>query len=250
MRRAEVIRAYRAKYPDPIRFARGAIVSLGERDTEWPDFIRATTADGNSGWAAADWLKPLGDGRAEALRDYSAKEANLEVGFEVGFCWEYGGWCWVILDLDSSGWVPASHLVIAPDVPEPERSLEETAEAWIKYWAAGAHENPIASDEYAWADVDAHWLLDADPERLWALILEIFRRPDSGPHFGILAASLLEDLLGRHGADFIDRVETFAVGDRTFATLLSGVWKSTMDDGTWARVQSAMNKSGQTGSSP
>jgi hypothetical protein len=239
MRRAEVIRAHSAQYLDPIRFARGTVVTLGERDTEWPDFIRVTTADGNSGWAAADWLQSLGDGKAEALRDYSAKEANLEVGDEVGFCWEYGGWCWVILNEAGSGWIPASHLIIAPDVPEPERTLEETADAWIKYRTAGAYENPAASDEFVWADIDAQWLIDADPERLWLLIQEIYRRPEARDHYGLLAASLLEDMLGRHGAAFIDRVEALAAVDKDFASLLSGVWQFTMTDDVWRRVQSA-----------
>ena len=41
------------------------------------------TADGNAGWAPFDWLKPMGDGRAEALRDYSAQELDVDVGDDI-----------------------------------------------------------------------------------------------------------------------------------------------------------------------
>ncbi|MCC7249680.1 MAG: hypothetical protein IT473_13745 [Lysobacter sp.] len=33
---ARVVRDYRTQYENPIRFAKGEIVTLGERDTEWP----------------------------------------------------------------------------------------------------------------------------------------------------------------------------------------------------------------------
>ena len=92
MSRTHIVRDYRTKYANPIRFAQGEIVTLGERDTEWPAFIWTVTEDGNAGWAPFDWLKPLDDGRGEALRDYSAQELDVDAGGAVTPLHELGGW--------------------------------------------------------------------------------------------------------------------------------------------------------------
>lgn len=110
---ARVVRAYRTQYANPIRFAAGDVVTLGARDTEWPAFAWTTTADGNAGWAPVDWLKPLGDGRAEALRDYSAQELDVDAGDEVVLHSELGGWWWCEAADGRCGHVPSEHLEIA-----------------------------------------------------------------------------------------------------------------------------------------
>ncbi len=107
---ARIARDYRTQYANPIRFAQGELVTLGERDTEWPAFVWAVTQDGNAGWAPFDWLKPLDDGRAEALRDYSAQELDVDVGDDVTPLQELGGWWWCERADGRCGWVPAEHL--------------------------------------------------------------------------------------------------------------------------------------------
>lgn len=110
MTRARIVRDYRAQYANPIKFAQGELVTLGERDTEWPAFIWTTTADGKAGWAPFDWLKPLDDNRAEALRDYSAQELDVAAGDAVTLLHELGGWWWCEHADGRCGWVPAEHL--------------------------------------------------------------------------------------------------------------------------------------------
>ncbi len=110
MQRARVVQRYRTQYANPIGFASGEIVTLGERDTEWPAFIWTITSDGNAGWAPFDWLKPLGDGRAEALRDYSARELDAEVGDLLVLHHELGGWGWCKREGGQCGWLPAENL--------------------------------------------------------------------------------------------------------------------------------------------
>ncbi len=108
-----VVRDYRRQYANPIRFSKGDIVTLGERDTEWPAFVWTITADGNAGWAPFDWLKPLGEKRAEALRDYSAQELDVNAGDEVILHHELGGWWWCEDTKGRGGYVPAEHVEIA-----------------------------------------------------------------------------------------------------------------------------------------
>ncbi len=57
----------------------------------------------------------------------------------------------------------------------------------------------------------------------------------------------MEQLLGRYGAKFIDRVETQARVDPKFAKLLGGVWQSTMSPDIWSRVQAVWDRRGWNG---
>lgn len=110
MTRARVVRDYRSQYANPIRFTAGDVVTLGARDTEWPAFVWATTADGNAGWAPIEWLKPLSDSRAEALHDYSAQELDVVAGDVVVLHSELGGWWWCARNDGQCGWVPDGNL--------------------------------------------------------------------------------------------------------------------------------------------
>ncbi len=107
---ARILRDYRTQYANPIRFTQGELVTPGERDTESPAFIWTVTADGNAGWAPLDWLKPLDDSRAEALRDYSAQELHVDAGDAVTLLHELGGWWWCEHADGRCGWVPTEHL--------------------------------------------------------------------------------------------------------------------------------------------
>lgn len=243
MPRARVVRDYRAQYANPIRFASGNVVVVGKRDDEWTDFIWATTPDGNSGWAPNDWLKPLGDGSAQALEDYSARELDVVLDEVVVVLREYGGWCWVANADGSVGWVPGSCVRIDDDVVAPEYSAAEIATAWIAFHANGGHD-AVDAEPYGWAEVEVDWLERNDPETLWQVILDIYPRPEARAHLGLLAAGALEDLLGLHGPAFIDRVESLARRNPLFAHVLGGVWQFTMTDDVWSRVQAVQDTSG------
>ena len=57
--------------------------------------------------------------------------------------------------------------------------------------------------------------------------------------FSLLAAGPLEDLLSEHGPVFIDRLEQEATASKRFDHLLGGVWRLSMTDDVWNRVQKA-----------
>ena len=109
MRTAVLLRDYRTKYRDPLRFARGATVQVGRRDEEWPEFLWATDAGGRSGWVHQRWLD--GErGPATALRDYSARELDAAAGEPVRLLEEAGGWWWCENLQGAQGWLPARDL--------------------------------------------------------------------------------------------------------------------------------------------
>lgn len=108
--RARLHGSHRNQYRNPVQLRTGQIVELGVRDEEWPAFAWVKTADGAAGWAPADWLRPLDGGRAEALRDYSARELDVDRGEQVRLHHEHGGWWWSERADGVQGWLPAREL--------------------------------------------------------------------------------------------------------------------------------------------
>lgn len=114
----------------------------------------------------------------------------------------------------------------------------ELVEAWIAFQEAWS-EDSGDSDPKFWAVEKFEELSDKEPELCWSLILAVLDRKPSEKVTGMLAAGPLEDLLGSHGEQLIERVEERARNDPAFRHLLGGVWQGGMSDEIWTRVQAA-----------
>lgn len=79
------------------------------------------------------------------------------------------------------------------------------------------------SDELFQFVLEVDDLVRSDPERAWLVIQLIFAACRDDVERACLAAGPLEDLLAKHGALFIDRVEHAASNDDNFRELLVGV---------------------------
>ena len=121
MARATVLRDYRSQYAQPIAFVAGESVQLGQRDSEWPEFIWATDPRGNSGWVHERYLD-RDHGTAIAIRDYSARELDAEAGQVLELVEEAGGWWWAKNNDGAQGWLPARDISIEQKVIEQDRS--------------------------------------------------------------------------------------------------------------------------------
>jgi hypothetical protein len=88
-----------------------------------------------------------------------------------------------------------------------------------------------------WASESFGEIARTDPELCWELILQTLHTPHSDSVTAVLAAGPLEDLLGRFGEQFIGRVEAQAEKDAKFKDLLGGVWRNSMSDEIWARIE-------------
>jgi hypothetical protein len=119
--------------------------------------------------------------------------------------------------------------------------LDEIVDAWV-----AAHNAEDRSAEYKsnWWAVEQvmDWALERQGEQLWRFITVAYKRDLSDRAVGVLAAGPLEDLLAKQGPEFIDRVEELARKDPQFNYLLGGVWRNTMTDDIWQRVQTARHK--------
>jgi hypothetical protein len=101
--------------------------------------------------------------------------------------------------------------------------IDAQADAWTIHRLV-----PAGSPEYyasAWA-TDTYDLLDEDPETVWLLIVAVHRKDQSIRVQQLLSAGEVEDLLGKHGDRFIDRIEAEARTDPSFAKLLGGLARS------------------------
>ncbi|HEY0661390.1 MAG TPA: SH3 domain-containing protein [Lysobacter sp.] len=114
MRRARVVLAHRAPDRPPIRVARGDTVTLGDRDTEWPQFVWAAIAEGHGGWMPVALFD--GDrGNATALADYDTRELPADPGELLTLHHELAQWWWAENAQGAQGWIPARALELLDD---------------------------------------------------------------------------------------------------------------------------------------
>ena len=80
------------------------------------------------------------------------------------------------------------------------------------------------------------------PNRAWNVTLEILERlgDDEQLLIASIGAGPIEDLLNRHGADYIDRVIEHARRDRRFRAAASCVWPSGIGEAHWQRLQAVV----------
>ncbi len=120
-----------------------------------------------------------------------------------------------------------------------ELELRKIAAAWIEVHRCSEDEN----GENFWAFIKLAELCDSEPEVCWKVIHLIRQLDGSDKILANLAAGPLEDLLVRHGSDFIDRVEALAEHDRQFKRLLGAVWQRDMPNNIWKRVKAVAGPS-------
>lgn len=91
----------------PIRLAAGEPVMVGDRDTEWPEFLFVTCAHG-SGWVPARHLSSH-QGAAVVETAYDTTELAVAADEELTVIDrdDVSGWWWCRSDEGSEGWVPA-----------------------------------------------------------------------------------------------------------------------------------------------
>lgn len=104
--RIVAVAAHTSAYPNPIRFEAGDRLVLGERDDEYPGWIRVITADGNEGWAPEQLVERRSPTEGRGVGEYTARELNTVAGETLVCRRELNGWLWVENTRGDSGWVP------------------------------------------------------------------------------------------------------------------------------------------------
>ena len=113
-------------------------------------------------------------------------------------------------------------------------------DAFVKAWLAELRDpSPAGESDIGQAVVMMNFM--APPQLQWEFICAAAASAESDGELAHIAAGPVEQLLGRHGPEFIARVEARAAADPTFARMLTGVWRHTMSDDVWARVQAVQD---------
>lgn len=105
------------------------------------------------------------------------------------------------------------------------------SEGWIEHSLTRSNEATF----WAWERLDN--LVRYEPEEAWKVIEAITRASGNDATLANLAAGPVEDLLAKHGDQFIARIEALARKDGQFRKLLGGVWRNTITEKVWLRIK-------------
>jgi hypothetical protein len=114
MKKYLVIQDHTSEYPEPITFAKGTPLVVGEKYTGpegWDNWLFCDTAGQKGGWVPAQLIE-ITDGKiARAREDYTARELNVQKGDLLIGSRAMNGWVWCMNPANSeSGWVPLANL--------------------------------------------------------------------------------------------------------------------------------------------
>ena len=116
-----------------------------------------------------------------------------------------------------------------------DEQITELAASWLGALRGGEG----AADEQIHQSVVMLTFLYA-PETQWKFILAaVDAAAEMIEELYAIAAGPFEGLMGKNGAEYIDRVEAHAARSAKFRNMLHGSWQHLMSDEIWARVQAA-----------
>jgi hypothetical protein len=109
-----VIKDHTSEYPEPITFAKGAPLAVGEKyegPEGWDNWLFCETPGQKGGWVPAQVIEFIDDQIARAREDYTARELNVREGDLLLGKRTLNGWVWCeSTDSLKSGWVPLANL--------------------------------------------------------------------------------------------------------------------------------------------
>jgi uncharacterized protein YgiM (DUF1202 family) len=110
-KKCRVIEDYNSPYTEPLKFTKGEILTIGEKESEWSGWIWCTNKSGESRWVPENYLE-IDENTCKILQDYNATELSITVGEELIIENEEAEWFWVTNQQGNSGWVPIKNVEI------------------------------------------------------------------------------------------------------------------------------------------
>ncbi|AIR91293.1 SH3 domain-containing protein [Pseudomonas cremoricolorata] len=109
-----VIKSHRSEYPQPICFAKGALLTVGQRfegHDGWQDWYLCSCQAQTPGWVPAQIIEALGVGQGRAREPYNAHELDVDPGQLIETLRALNGWYWCRrLSNGELGWLPGEVL--------------------------------------------------------------------------------------------------------------------------------------------
>jgi hypothetical protein len=101
---------------------------------------------------------------------------------------------------------------------------------------------PLKEVRWGWASDRMFNIIQGAPDIAWAIVTHLIDLAPSDDALGYFAAGPLEDLLSEHGPYLIARVENRARDNPRFLRAIQALWRLSMTDEVWARVQRAAGR--------
>jgi hypothetical protein len=134
------------------------------------------------------------------------------------------------LDRDWAEPLQAGDPAFPPEVPEVRHLLvsdmPRLSEAWLR-------KSPL------WVFLWVIELCRQHADEAWPVLLSLLDSCRNDKDLAVLAAGPLEEMLVARGREVIARLEAEAAESPRFRRLLSGVWRRSIDEAVWVRVQAA-----------
>ena len=198
-------------------------------------------------WIALDQVEPAGEDAALALLGAMgsvvtsvriAPDGALEVELAGGPRLRSSDW-W----LQTSGlerWTGTDGTVVrrtwGDDAPKLSASdIAALAEAWLEHDRTGRK-----SQFWAWERGED--VVRRQPMTGWLLLRHLIAGAADEQQLMNVAAGPFEDLLAEHSQVLLDQIEGAARSDPRTMRALAGVWKSSIDEGDWARIQRLLGR--------
>ena len=117
-------------------------------------------------------------------------------------------------------------------------------DSWIKFCQDGMSRGGDLkeNDENYWAAKILDNLTRIDPESAWEIIEQLVARTQDHAVLACIGSGPLENLLAKHGRDFVDRVVQKINDDVRFAEVAASVWQNVIPADVWLRLQEALGE--------
>jgi Family of unknown function (DUF6869) len=121
---------------------------------------------------------------------------------------------------------------------------ERLIDSWIRFYqdAMSRGGDLKENDENYWASKILDNLIRIDPESGWEIIEQIVAKTQDHAVLACIGSGPLENLLAKHGRDFVDRVVQKIREDARFAEVAASVWQNVISDDVWLRLQEALGQ--------
>ncbi len=110
------------------------------------------------------------------------------------------------------------------------------AKDWIAYQKIEDKES-LEAKKYEWAVFRFWKIILLSPDACWETILEIINQTDDEFILANLAAGPIESLLAQHSNVVIKWIEEEVNKNQKLKNLLSDIWKNSIPDEEWKRIQ-------------
>ncbi|MFX1418222.1 MAG: SH3 domain-containing protein [Promethearchaeota archaeon] len=110
-KKCRVVEDYNSPYTEPLIIAKGEVLTISEKDSEWSGWIWCTTKTGKSRWVPENYLEIKGR-LGKMNQDYNATELSVKTGEELIIKKQEAEWFWVVNQQAKSGWVPIKNVKV------------------------------------------------------------------------------------------------------------------------------------------